>query len=309
MCYECTHEIVDTADGTLYMSVSTPADRAGLLGACRADVRLARDPSDFLSAPVGRCVVGPAFVVWCASPDLVGVIQWGMLDEPGLRNVVELVERVRHPELRPAGRLLVDFREITNVSGEVLLAFASIARERLSSWSRRIVRQAVVIPGGVTGILLAGALPSATPTYPLRYVHDLDDAVAFLGQPSAREPHLAAATIASAARERSSTIARLRALLARDLVDVTVERCAKLLRVSVRTLQRELRSEQTSFRDELRRARIAMAVQMLQTTDAKIDAIAERVGLGNGSRLSAVLRRELDLTPSAVRARVRKESQ
>jgi AraC-like DNA-binding protein len=269
----------------------------------RSGVIPARDRPDFLAAPVDRCLLGPAFAIWCAPPDLVGVVQWGALDGDSVREVTEIVEGIRAHELRPAGRLLVDFREVTSVSSEVLLAFAAVARQRRASWSRRLVRQAVVIPSGVPGLMIAGALPSASPIHPLGYFRDVDEALAFLGAPSPRAPHAAALALAARPRASAPLLVRLRERIATDLAGATVESCARLLRVSPRTLQRALRGDGTSFRDELRRARLAAAIELLRTTDAKVDVVAERTGFGTGSRLSASLRRELGMTASQLRAR------
>jgi AraC-like DNA-binding protein len=268
-------------------------------------VKPARDPDEFLAAPLGRCVVGPSFAIWCGAPDLIGSIQWSALDGRSLGEVVEILERIRHPDLAPAGCLLVDFQKIDRVDGDVLLEFTSLARERLPSWSRRITRQAVIVPAGIPGILLSGALPSVAPEHPLRYVRDLDAACAFLGHPAARAAAMDAERFAAAARDRAPLVGRLRAQLTRDLVGATVEGSAAALGLSARSLQRELGRLGTCFRDELRRARVAAAEELLRNSDAKVDAIAERVGLGTGSRMSAVLRRERSLTASELRARAR----
>lgn len=258
----------------------------------------------FLSAAPGHCYVGPTSLIWCAKPDLVGLIQWGVLDEVSVREMVLILEGIRHDAMPPAGRLLVDFRRVSAVDGQVLVGFAALARQKLPAWSRRIAKQAVIIPEGVTGVLLAGALPSATPRYPLRYVRTLDEAVAFLGD-DVTEPHLEAMTFAANARDRAPLIVRLRQQLAGDLIDSSVERSAAALVVSPRTLQRELERNGTCFRDELRRARVVAAEQLLALTDDKIDTIAARVGFVSGSRLSAAIRRERNVTASALRAHLR----
>ena len=72
--------------------------------------------------------------------------------------------------------------------------------------------------------------------------------------------------------------------------------------MSTRTLQRELHQLATSFSDELRRVRIATAELLLAQTDLKIEAIATQVGFGTASRMSATLRRELNVTASELRA-------
>jgi transcriptional regulator GlxA family with amidase domain len=56
-------------------------------------------------------------------------------------------------------------------------------------------------------------------------------------------------------------------------------------------LQRELARVDTSFSEELRRVRLATAESLLMASDLDIDAIAHEVGLGNASRMSALLRR------------------
>lgn len=268
----------------------------------------AGDLDAFLNAAPGHCYVGRTSVIWCAKPDLVGLIQWGVLDEASVREMVSILERIRGAAMPPAGRLLVDFRRVSAVDAEVLVGFAALARQRLPVWSRRIAKQAVIIPEGVTGVLLAGALPSATPQHPLRYVRTLHEAVAFLGD-GVTEPHLEAMTFAANARDRAPLIVRLRHQLAGDLIDASVDRSAAALVVSPRTLQRELERNGTCFRDELRRARVAAAEELLASNDDKIDTIAGRVGFASGSRLSAAIRRERNVTASALRARLRtKES-
>jgi AraC-like DNA-binding protein len=233
------------------------------------------------------------------------MIQWGALDDTSVRDMIAILEQIRHPTMPPAGRLLVDFRDVHRVEGAVLLRFAALARERLPDWSPRVARQAVIIPEGEHGMLLAGALPSAAPEHPLRYVRTLDDAIAFLGAPEARVPHLAAMATATAAREQSPLTARLRGQLAGNLIDASMECSAAALGVSKRTLQRDLERHGTSFRDELRRARLAAAEDLLASSDAKIDTIAIRVGFANGSQLNTMLRRERNLTANALRARLR----
>ena len=85
-------------------------------------------------------------------------------------------------------------------------------------------------------------------------------------------------------------------------MNASLDGCAAALGLSGRTLQRELHRRDTSFSDELRRARVAAAGQLLRMTDLKMEAIAQRVGFGTASRMSAMLRRELSATPSMVRA-------
>jgi AraC family transcriptional activator FtrA len=83
---------------------------------------------------------------------------------------------------------------------------------------------------------------------------------------------------------------------------VTVEGCAAALHTSERTMQRRLREAGTSFGEQLRRARVGAAWELLRFSDLKIDAIAARVGLGTASRMSAVFRTDMGVTPTQFRA-------
>src|SRR5262249_15290928 len=140
---------------------------------------------------------------------------------------------------------------------------------------------------------------------PFRFVAQLADAFTFLDHPDAPAAYDAATRIASAARGTAALLGQLRVQLARDLAGASVEGAAAALGRSARTFQRELQALGTSFTDELRRARVAAAQELLTMSDLKIDAIAARVGFGTASRMSAALRRELGVTASELRARGR----
>ncbi len=265
----------------------------------------ARDRAEFMAAPIGRCVIGPSFVIWCAAPDLAGTILWGALDDHDVREMMQVGEFIRHPSISGSRCALVDARDLERVDGDMLLGFTTAARDRMPQWSRQIRRQAVVVPEGLSGILVAGGMASLSPTHPLRAMLDLQAAFDFLDHPAARDAHAAAMALSIAARGRSALIGRLRSQLALDLIAAAVEDCAGALGFSARTLQRELHRLGTSFSDELRRARVAAAEEMLRLSDVKIESIATRVGFGTSSRMSAALRRELSVTASELRARVR----
>jgi AraC-like DNA-binding protein len=263
------------------------------------------DPAEFLAAPIGRCVVAPNFAIWCASPDLQGTIVWGTLDEACVRQMMAIGGFIHRPEIAARRRVLVDCRDLERIDADVLLGFTALARERVPAWQGGLERQAIIVPAGLIGILVAGAMPSIGVGHPLRFAQDVDDALAFVDHAGARTAHAQATELAEGVRGRSALLYRLRAEIGRALADTTVDRCAAALAMSTRTLQRELERLETSFSDELRRVRIAAAETLLVHTGVKIDAIASQVGFGTASRMSAVLRRELDLTAGELRARAR----
>lgn len=271
----------------------------------RLDLPVTDSIDEFVAEPIGRCVLGPTYVIWCATPEVHGAIIWGTVDELALRNMMAIGRFILHPSLAKRRRLLVDCRDVTRVDADVLLGFPALARDRLPIWTATIERQAIIVPGGLAGLLIGGALPSVGASHPMRFTHDFESALAFVDHPAARAAHHTAAHVALSHRGRAVLLTRVRSYLGRELTQATLSRAASALGMSGRSLQRELARLETSFSDELRRARVAAAEALLVHSDLKIDVIALKVGFGNASRMSATLRRELDVTASGLRARAR----
>ena len=260
------------------------------------------DPDEFKAAPIGRCVVGTSFAIWCHAADLQGSILWGPLDERSIRDMIAIGEFIEHPALAGPRRTLTDCSDLERADADVVLGFVEIARERVGAFTRRIERQVMIVPPGLHGLMIAGALPSASVEHRLHVTQDLDAALTHLDHPAAAAAHAAASRIVAATRGTSALLSRLRAHLARNLDSSTIESSATALGMSTRTLQRELSRLHTSFSDELLRARIAAAQALLVYTDQKIEAIASQIGFGTASRMSAWLRRELNRTASELRS-------
>ncbi|HEX5059880.1 MAG TPA: helix-turn-helix transcriptional regulator [Kofleriaceae bacterium] len=271
----------------------------------RVELHVTDRIEEFVSDPVGRCVLGPTYLIWCATPDLQGAIIWSTIDELALRNMMAIGRFILHPALAARRRLVVDCRDVTRVGADVLLGFAELAHDRVSVWATSVERQAVIVPGGLAGLLIGGALPSVGALQPLRFSHDLESALAFVDHPAARVAHELANEIAASQRGKAILLTRLHAQLAHDLTDASVESSASALGLGTRTMQRALARLGTSFSDELRRCRVIAAEALLLHSDLKIEAIALRVGFGNASRMSATLRRVLNVTASGLRARAR----
>jgi len=259
------------------------------------------DVAEFVAAPLGRCIVRPTFAIWCATPELQGSLLWGTLDERVIAEMMKVGEFIHHREIAPARRVITDLREVERADADILLGFAAAARARVASWAGGLQRQALLVPPGLAGMMMAGALPMAGVEHALHIAHDLDSALGFIDHPLAAASHAAVTAIAAATRGPSALIARVRAHLGTDLHGATIDRCATALGMSTRTLQRELHRLDTSFSEELRRVRIATAEALLVHTDLKIDTIAVQVGFGNASRMSALLRRTMHLTAGELR--------
>lgn len=213
-------------------------------------------PEAFVGSPIGRYVVGPTYLIWCEAPDLQGAILWGELDEASLRDMIGLCRFFEHPRIAPRRRVLVDCRDVTRADAEALLGLAALARGHVAQLANGFERQALVVPPGLVGIFLAGALPSIGLGHPLRVSRDLDAALAFLDHPHARAAHDAAKRATEAVHGTSALLLRLRSQLARrDCHKHSAADTAAALGMSTRTLYRELQRLGVKLGDEVRRAR------------------------------------------------------
>jgi AraC-like DNA-binding protein len=240
--------------------------------------------------------------MWCYSPDLQGGSLWGTLDERTIREWFEAGCFTEHRSIATPRRRLTDFSGVERVDSEGIAGFLASVRERMPMWWRGLERQAMVVPGGFEGMTVAGALTMSGVQHALRVVRDPADAIAFLEHPGAAIAHAAVAQLVAAYRGSPAIQARLRAHLARNLNTATIESSAMAIGMSTRTLQRELQRLRTSFSEQLRQVRIATAERLLVHSDLKIETIATQVGLGTASRMSAALRRDLQMTASELRA-------
>jgi transcriptional regulator GlxA family with amidase domain len=105
---------------------------------------------------------------------------------------------------------------------------------------------------------------------------------------------------------------------ARGSADWLVQNCAKPITVgdAARTALMSERNFLRLFKREigvtpskyLLRARLDLACKMLANGDLPVDKIARRTGLSNGERLSKLFRKELFMSPTEFRGRIRRKS-
>ncbi|MGH8879681.1 MAG: AraC family transcriptional regulator ligand-binding domain-containing protein [Stackebrandtia sp.] len=81
----------------------------------------------------------------------------------------------------------------------------------------------------------------------------------------------------------------------------SLERVARRLNLSPRTLQRRLRDEQTSWREELERRRQSQVDRLLRQTSLPVEAIAARVGYADPRALRRAVHRWYGHGPARVR--------
>jgi AraC-like DNA-binding protein len=129
-----------------------------------------------------------------------------------------------------------------------------------------------------------------------RVVEGADPALADL-----MEPHLERALADAAANSRAAVPVR-RALVAMlGGQEPTLERVAKRLGTTPRTLQRRLRDENTTFQDLLDSVRHELALVHVGKQAASIDEIAWLLGFSNGSAFHRAFKRWTGVTPGEFR--------
>jgi AraC-like DNA-binding protein len=132
--------------------------------------------------------------------------------------------------------------------------------------------------------------------------------VALGGQPiDASNPHLRQLALAYLAEEtpngQTDLALRVREILAQILDTPDITRVAAVLNLHPRTLQRELRKQDTSFTALLDDVRRKAARRYLTGTDLPLSRVAGLLGLSEQSALTRCCRRWWDATPTEVRLR------
>ncbi len=262
-------------------------------------MRAADSVSDFLRDPIGKWVLAaPTVLVFCAHPELCGAVVWG---RPPVESAHAMLEafHYRHPKMSERFDVVLDGSGIDVLDPDTLACVVGWLRERREELARRVRMQVGVVSDSFVSITLTGILPILGETHPFRLSRDRTEALMSLGEDNGP----VAATLDEAvvaARGESYDLRRLRELLRADPARATIDGSARSLALSPRTLQRILENAGTSYREELRAARLAVALPMLIHGDAKIAVIAGRVGLSERA-LTELVRRDKGTTPGALR--------
>ena len=120
--------------------------------------------------------------------------------------------------------------------------------------------------------------------------------------PSSRLPRSLDLTLSRPAE--APLISQLRGVLAANLRGATLDGCARAMHLSGRTLQRRLRSEATSFQNELCKARVRAGKHQIRAGRGKLTHIALEVGCASLQHFSLLFRTHTGMPPSAWRARL-----
>ena len=270
-------------------------------------MRAATSPNDLASDPIDRYWLGKSLLVFCRSSTVCGTIAWGTPDSADIKELTQALALALHPALAGGFSVFMETSGIERVDWQPFSELAAYVRDQLPAWSKVIAKQAVIVPSGPAGAMLAGMVPMLGGAFPMKFFNEAAEALDWLGW--ARDADAIAAldearTLAANARGITPTIHQLRAFLATDLIGPSLESAARSLGTSARTLQRELQTANTSFTAEVQAARVREACRLLAETDEKIEVIARTVGCSTASQLSTLFRKIVGETPAVYRERL-----
>jgi AraC-like DNA-binding protein len=257
----------------------------------------------FLAKPIGRCVIGRAFLVGCAEKLRVCAM-WGKPDAADVGQLNRLLAAVLQPGLATPIAALTDttrVREIDAAGFDLLKRFTSM---RAAEFARVIGKQALVRAPveGLVASAAAGFYETGDKTFPVRVFTDSAAALRWLGRRDGAGEAAALAALIESEVASTEAVARLRAFLDGHL-DASLDGACATLGITARTLRRRLDESGTSFRREVEAARVRTAQHLLGDSALKIVEVAERAGFSSPQRLSAALRRVTGLTPKEFRRR------
>jgi AraC-like DNA-binding protein len=267
------------------------------------------EPSDdFALDPVDRFASGNNFLVWCTRPDLCGIAVWGRLSMAELAILTRIYDRSGHGGIAKPCDLVFDARRLEGFEPGVFETLERSTAARAGNLGHRLRRQALVRGSGLLAAALCGFYTVIEADLEVRVFTELAPALAWLGEPELELCEQLEGQITEAVTG-TSFVDRLRACLAmqggrRPTIDDT----ARSLAVSSRSLQRRLQEAGTSYRAEVDRSRLLFAKQLLQETDLKIAAIAERIGSSTEANFISFFRRLTKTSPAEWRRRTRYEA-
>ena len=264
-----------------------------------ARMRAASSPDDFARAPLGAYLLAERAIYWCAGPDLFGVAAWGTPAAEDLELAAWLWDQIT-PQLAANADLVIDLRRVSAITHATFARLHELGATRPSRASQ-LRRRLLLHPVGLPGAVVVGFCGMAPADAPWKCVAEENEGYRWLDRSDADA--VRAMIEALAARTDGDVVPRLRALLVRDLAAATVPSAARALGVSSRSLQRYLASAGTSFRRELRRARIEAARELLAATSATVESVARSVGCESPSSFIRMFRTITGETPATYRTR------
>lgn len=253
---------------------------------------------DILASPTGRYLAGPASVSFIVDPSLAGVSVWGRPSSEHIRDLAATHEQLR-PVLASPTTALVDVRYLEWPDPSAFAALTGYITERHDWLAARIDRLALVRPRlGPVGAFSAGFFSLTTNPFTVETFTALGAALEWIGRKDATEIESELEALIASSTGTPLLLRRLRALLEAQPGALSLDVAAAGLGVTERSLQRRLKSCDTTFQTEQNLAQVRVAQRLLVESDAPLKQIASQVGCTSLSRFSTLFRRVTGKAPS-----------
>lgn len=239
---------------------------------------------------------GRPFLVQLLAPDLMGVFLWG---RPTREDVDALWSAWAALVDACAGPfdLVCDVRRVEHLTDDTFQRLVDHAKHRGSAVCPRR-RLVLLVTPNLVGAIAHGMPALISEGRRWSVVTSEHDAAAGLGR-----DRLDLASIDELVRRarEPGVVERLDRWFEAHIEDAGLGAAARALGMSPRTLQRHLAEAGTSFRSQLRLARLRLARGMLRAPHAKITAVAAAVGCTSTSSFVRMFREHHGVTPMLYR--------
>jgi AraC-like DNA-binding protein len=262
------------------------------------ELRLVADLDAFLRQPAGAWLLGRGWLYACFDESFFAQVYWGRPARADFEELTRAWQAELGPEAAPHEQL-IDATELQGVDFELLEVLGRALMEHSPAIATKVRRLAVVCNSGLAEALMNGFFGTEAAPASSQVFVEQRPALEWLGR-----ARLADELTALRAESRGEgPLVQLREYLAGALADASLERAARSLGVTERTLQRRLKEVGTSFQDEVTLTRVRVAETLMRETDRKLSDIAQVVGCASSQHFSDTFRRVRGVTPSEWRAK------
>jgi AraC-like DNA-binding protein len=256
--------------------------------------------NEVLERGVRGYIYGRGWMIWRHSPTLGGLILWGPQSDEQAAEIIRVCSEglgsMATIDPNAPFLALLDLRR----AGGIDVSAFSVFHSWLVEVNKQNARLRVVMlcdPSPASASLM-GLVQLSAPKIVQAVADDLDPILAKADAPSGLMRLLDETLEALMA---PSAVALLRAALHEANGQLTLQKAARSLGMSVRTLQRGLEKERTTFERERAMVRKVIYEKLVADPSLKIDAVASALGFGSLRAFSTAFRRAVGVSPRAFR--------
>ena len=245
---------------------------------------------------------GKGWMLWRENPGLGGLILWGQQSEETAREIIEVCSdglgSLSTLDPKVPFLALLDLRRAGGIDPSAFTVFhAWLVEVNRTHPDLRVV---LLCDRSPESAALLGLVQLSAPRIILAVA---DEIQAILKRAHAPRGLLAVLDATIAELMAPSIVEQLRAALLSEQGQLTLVSAARVLGMSVRTLQRSLEREGTTFEGLRSQVRRRVYEALVRDSSLKIDAVAATLGFGSVRAFSTAFRRAVGVSPRMFRRR------